>query len=99
MMNGQMLQQLLADHIIEMQSARQRLACNLSPLKVDGLKPETSSNQSGRSIACGVFSLRTLIQKIMQALVERHAWGELIQIISKASLVILLASQILVLHN
>lgn len=94
-----MIQQLRTDHIIEIQNARQRLARNLSPLKVGGHQPKISSNQSSRSIARGVFSLRTLIQKLMQALVERPAWGELIQITSKANLVILLASQILVLQN
>ncbi|MNG30076.1 hypothetical protein D3C84_1156140 [compost metagenome] len=65
MMNCQMIQQLRADHIIEMQNARQRKACNLSPLKVGGHQPEISSNQSSRSIARGVLALRTLIQKIM----------------------------------
>ncbi|BBT63302.1 hypothetical protein WP8S18E02_30990 [Aeromonas hydrophila] len=93
-----MIQLRSANSILKMQNTSQCQACQLSTFKIDWLPPKGCGSQSGSTIASCVFAARTLIQKVVKALIKCGEWGKLLCISSKTSLVKLLALPFLALH-
>ncbi len=93
-----MIQQRSANSILKMQNTSQCQACQLSTFKIDWLPPKGCGSQSGSTIASCVFAARTLIQKVVQALIKCDEWGTLLYISSKESLVKILTLPRLAIH-